>query len=194
MPYFRLKFEQSTVGDFISSWSKLYDEGEYSETDYQANLNRNGLLKPDNIQYLFLWKNGMKLSAGKQRTPDKAVAKIATLNSFRQLPSVNESDFLKFWQFACSIVGSGLVFRIFLAHIARPDDFPIVDRYVLRAWNFLINNTIEEPEETVVNYLYYREFVLDLKRQSGKSFREIDKALMAFGQFLSTQYFKSLQR
>ena len=71
----------------------------------------------------------------------------------------------------------GIVYRIFLAHISRPDDFPMVDQHVLRAWNFLVKNKVEEPEQTPDNYLKYREFVKALSVQSGKSFREDPQSL-----------------
>jgi hypothetical protein len=131
----------------------------------------------------------MPLASKKQKIAQAVKAKLSTLNKFRQEPNVTNAEFGSFWEFTCTIIGSGIVYRAFLAHISRPDDFPMVDQHVLRAWNFLEKNKVEEPEQTLANYLKYREFVKKMSKQSGKTFREIDKALMPFGQFLSSQFY-----
>ena len=69
----------------------------------------------------------------------------------------------------------------------------MVDQHVFRAWNFLIKNKVEEPEQTPDNYLKYREFVKALSVKSGKTFREIDKALMTFGQFITSDFYCSVK-
>jgi hypothetical protein len=187
MVFFRLKSEPTKIADFVSTWGKCYDD---SDKDcYEKNLNRHGLMTADNIQLLFEWKNNMRLAPKKQKIADAVKAKLQTLNDFRRVPNVTEAEFDSFWKFTCSIIDSGIVYRIFLAHISRPDDFPMVDQHVLRAWNFLIKSKVKEPEQTPDNYLKYREFVKEMSRQSGKTFREIDKALMPFGQFLSSQFY-----
>jgi len=193
MAFFRLKSEPTKIADFVSTWGKCYEEGKYSDKNYEKNLNRQGLMTADNIQLLFKWKNNMPLAPKKQKITDAVNAKLQTLNNFRLLPNVTEAEFDSFWKFTCSIIGSGIVYRIFLAHISRPDDFPMVDQHVLRAWNFLIKNKVEEPEQTIVNYLKYREFVKKMSMQSGKTFREIDKALMPFGQFIASDFYCSVK-
>ena len=189
MAFFRLKSEPTKIADFVSAWGKCYEEGKYSDKDYEKNLNRKGQITADNIQSLFEWKNNMTLAPKKQKIAKAVKAKLPTLNKFRQAQNVTKAEFDSFWEFTCSIIGSGIVYRAFLVHISRPDDFPMVDQHVLRAWNFLENNKVEDPEQTLAKYLKYREFVKEMSKQSGKTFREIDKALMPFGQFLSSQFY-----
>lgn len=188
MNFTTLKNSQASPAEFVSTWARCYNLGKYKESDYDGALNLKGELSANNIQLLFEWKNNSKLSAKKQKIVNNAKAKISTLNAFRQLPNIADRDFDSFWDFTYDLIDSGIVYRVFLAHISRPHDFPIVDQHVLRAWNFLLTNRIEEPEQTKQAYLGYRQFVLDLQKQSGKSLREVDIALMAFGQFLNSQF------
>jgi hypothetical protein len=50
--------------DFISSWSKLYSFS--NEANYSKSIIKETLTKTD-IQNLYKWKNGMKLSELKQK-------------------------------------------------------------------------------------------------------------------------------
>jgi len=193
MNFFKLSFQTCSATDFVSSWSKCYDEGKYSDQDYERNLNKQGLLTPENVQFLLEWKNAKHLPGKKQSIADTVKSKIAKINEFRQLPKVSDEEFDKFWFFISTIVKSGIVWKVFLLHISRPGDYPIVDQHVLRAWSFLTKKTVEEPEKTLENYKKYRLHFLELARQSGKDLRDIDKALMAFGQFLKSQFFPNEQ-
>jgi hypothetical protein len=180
--------EETDIADFLACWGKCYDEGKYSDEKYKQALNLNGLLEKDGIQYLFEWKNGGNLSAKKQHIVDSAKTKISILNEFRKKSRVTELDFDEVWDFASSIIDSGIVYKVYLAHISRPADFPLVDQHVLRAWNYLKTKRIEEIDQNKQVYLEYRKFVLGIQKQSGKSLREIDQAMMAFGQFLNSQF------
>jgi len=195
MNFIKLSLEPTTATEFISDWSEFYREGneEYSEDRYEKHLNRNGCLTPENVQSLFRWKNNNTLSAKKQILVDKIKAEIPKLNDFRNLPKVTETDFDKFWSFTFSIIHSGIVYRVYLVHISRPDEYPLVDQHVLRAWNFLTTRLVENPEQTLETYLKYKAFIMKLSKQTNKSWREIDKALMPFGQFLNSQFGKSVK-
>ena len=174
--------------EFVSAWVSCYGSGTYSEADYNKGLNLAGQLSPENIQLLFEWKNNGPLSKKKQAVVNGIKGKISIVNDFRQLHKVAEKDFDKFWDFSYDLIANGIVYRVFLAHISRPSDYPMVDQHVLRAWSFLVSKKIEEPEQNKETYLNYRQFVTDMQKQSGKSLREIDKALMALGQFLNSQF------
>jgi hypothetical protein len=146
------------ANDFISFWSKCYAEGKYSDEDYEKNLNRRGFLTPKNVQYLLEWKNANPLSKRKQALVDKIKKDITKINMFRSLSKVSDQEFKRFWSFLSTIISYGIVWKVFLLHISRPNDFPIVDQHVLRAWNFLSKRRVEEPEQTLENYRIYRIF------------------------------------
>jgi hypothetical protein len=63
MTFFKLDVQTCSVADFVSFWSKCYEEGKYPDSDYLENLNRQGLLSPSNLQKLFEWKNARQLVA-----------------------------------------------------------------------------------------------------------------------------------
>lgn len=183
-----------SVTDFISFWSKCYAEGKYFDEDYEKNLNRTSLLTPQNVQYLLEWKNAKPLSKPKQALADKTKARITELNKFRQTGPITEKEFKEIWNCISKIIRYGFVWKVFLLHISRPTDYPIVDQHVLRAWNFLIKGKVEEPKQNLDNYEKYRIFFFELAKQSGKDLRRVDKALMAFGQFLKSQFFQNRVR
>ena len=189
MEFFKLNFQTCSAIDFISFWSKCYNEGKYSDEDYEENLNKRGLLTTQNVQYLLEWKNANPLSKRKQALADRIKDKVAKINEFRRSSKVTDVEFKKFWSFVSTIIGYGIVWKVFLLHISRPNDYPIVDQHVLRAWNFLTKKRVEEPEQTLENYKKYRVFFFELARQGRKDLRSIDRALMAFGQFLKSQFF-----
>ena len=116
------------------------------------------------------------------------IQKLREFNRFRFLKKVNTEEFNKFWKVICGIVKTGLIWRVYLLHIARPDDYPIVDQHVLRAYHFLTFGEISELEQTLETYFSYREFFFKIARESGKEPRLVDKALMAFGQYLKSQF------
>jgi hypothetical protein len=185
-----LKFEAKHCGpeEFISYWAKFYDEGKYPDSDYEKNLMRGGKLEKSNIVPLLEWKNGRPLSDKKRRIAQRIIRNLEKFNKFRFMEEVSEKDFRQFWDFTSRIVESGLVWRVYLFHIARPDDYPIIDQHVLRTYHFLTKGEITEPKQLLETYLSYRDFFFELARKSGKRYREVDKALMSFGQYLNSQF------
>ena len=59
-----LKIENSELTEFISYWSRLYDYP--LESIYNNYINKSSFNKED-LKYLYIWKNGMKLSGVKQK-------------------------------------------------------------------------------------------------------------------------------
>lgn len=190
--FFKLTFQKSSGKDFIHFWSDCYDFGKYSDDEYLKNLNKDGTLSPENVQFLFEWKNNKPLSKKKQKTVDQIIENIFELNKFRQLPVISKEEFRKFWIFISMIIKHGMIWRVFLLHITRPQDYPIFDQHVLRAWNYIKNDKIEELDKTLEFYNEYRIFFFDLASKFEPDHRKVDQALMAFGQFLKTQFSKKI--
>jgi hypothetical protein len=186
--FFKLNIEPASASEFVSNWSKFYNEGKYSDKEYEKSLNRKGLLRPQDIQFLLEWKNGKPLSKPKQAIANNVKRQISKMNEFRGLPKVTNRDFSELWSFVSSIINYGIVWKVFLVHISRPDEYPIVDQHVLRAWKFLTENRIIEPDQTLENYSKYKDFFFSLAQQSQEGLRSVDQALMTFGQFLNSQF------
>ncbi|MHA1360239.1 MAG: hypothetical protein ACTSRC_19125 [Candidatus Helarchaeota archaeon] len=192
MKFIKLSVNPCSLKEFISSWAQLYNERKYSENIYEEKLIREGILQENNIRALLEWKNGRPLSGKKKPIESKAIQNLEKFNQFRALATVTKDDFNQFWSLLSKVVKTKtkIVIKVFLLHIARPIDYPMVDQHVLRAYYFLTHGEVTEPEETLETYLLYKEFFFNIARDSGKGFRDVDKALMAFGQFLKSQFFQ----
>jgi len=181
MKFLTYKYKESGIGEFVDFWSLFYDEGRYSDEVYGKNLNRKGLLNERNIKPLWEWKNGGPLSKSKQPVILRTVEKLDEINSFRKLLRVSKRDVRE----SSYIVPCGFVWKVFLFHIARPDDYPIFDQHVARAYHFLTTGEIHvEPELNMRRYYQYIKFFKMIKKKGNKDERQVDRALMAFGQHL----------
>jgi len=189
MNLFRFDTVRCSESEFVSFWARFYEEGKYPDSIYKANLNEGRPLEQGNIKPLLEWKNGRPLSKKKQEIAIKVINNLPRFNQFRFITKVTAMNFERFWKIVCEIVKTGLVWRIFLLHMTRPEDYPIADQHVLRACYYLTHGKIHEPEQTLQTYESYRTFFRDLVEKSGKEQRQVDKALMCFGQFLNSQFF-----
>jgi len=187
-----LKKKSCSLKEFIEFWAQFYDEGKYPDSIYKANLNINGKLQKDNIIPLLEWKNGQPLSQAKKNIANKVIKNLQKFNDFRVLKTVSKEDFKQFWELVSNIVKTGLVWKVYLFHIARPNDYPIVDQHVLRAHHYLTTGKIAEPQQTLETYNTYKNFFHKITKETGKEPREVDKALMTFGQYLASQFSKLL--
>jgi len=184
----KLDIKPCLLKEFISFWAQFYNESQYPDTTYKENLRKGKMLQENNITPLLKWKNGRPLSNAKKQIAVKITKNLEEFNRFRSLGEVANGEFAKFWKFVSSIVKTGLVWKVYLLHIARPDDYPIIDQHVLRAYHFLTYGEISEPEQSLSTYNSYKEFFFKVAKESGKEFREADKALMSLGQYLKTQF------
>lgn len=184
--FFKFAHEDCNIEEFISFWRQYYDEGKYPDKKYESNLNKNGLLDEDGIKYLWEWKNGNPLSKKKQLVIKKTIEKLADLNNFRKLDRITSDGAKSLWEIAGQIT-NGFVWRIFVLHMARPQVFPIFDQHVFRAFTYLTTGEIpEKMTRELKNYDAYRKFFFSVVDQSKKEDREVDQALMAFGQYLQS--------
>jgi hypothetical protein len=121
----------------------------------------------------------------------RVLSQLGALNSFRR----GELSTEQFEGTVGSIFLSGIVYRLFLFHIARPWDWPIADQHVFRAYAALFDAV---PPETLGEFGQYRngfaKLAEALRRQSGvdeqdrlavtQANKRLDDALFAYGQFL----------
>lgn len=187
-----LKEESCSPLEFVEFWERLYEEGKYPDSIYEKNLNKSGRLSDENIEPLLEWKNGGPLSKAKKNIANKIKENLHKFNDFRGLKTVSQDDFNEFWGLTSNIIKTGIVWRVYLVHIARPDDYPILDQHVLRAYHYLTRGEIAEPPQTLDTYNEYRKLFNKIVKETGKEPRMVDRALMAFGQYLASQFSKTI--
>lgn len=172
-----------SITEFISHWRTLYnyfDDGKYKQNIGEVEF------KPSNLVELFHWKNGMKLSGGKEKSlQEKILNQIAFINKYKKLSSIDLD------KFNADFKDVSAVWRIFLLHTIKPRIYPIYDQHIHRTYNFIhnldwqsINNTIADKKKLDFYYSIYLPYVQLLGVTDLKA---LDEAFFAFGQFLNTR-------
>jgi hypothetical protein len=165
---------------FLEFWAARY--AGYDETFYEANVGQE--LTERRIMDWFIWKNGTPLSELKRASVIRNfVARRAELDHLRANASATEllSHFSE----------GGVIWRIFWLHCWQPERFPIYDQHVHRAMRFIQDGVIEEiPDKDSQKVRAYVDRYMPFHAAfAGFGFRLVDKALWAFGKFLSENNF-----
>ncbi|MBK7344264.1 MAG: hypothetical protein IPJ06_14940 [Saprospiraceae bacterium] len=118
----------SNIKEIIKDWQPVY---KYRRPElYEDNIG-NGLDSKEYFQKLFNWKNGRKLSKSKQELINRFWKKKSVLLSLR--------DNIDMVQFVAEFNPgkNACIWKLFLLHIDRPDEYPIYDQHVYRAYEFI---------------------------------------------------------
>lgn len=178
-------FERNSMADadaFVVFWKQQYV---FPNMHWYTNNIHLPSLNPRNLYDLYCWKNGMNLSGPKQQTVNKLIQELPLINRLKN-GGINEEEFERAFSWVSAI------WKIYLRHIMQPDNNPIFDQHVYRAFRYLQdgelielenNNRIKEEEY----FQHYLPFFLDVREQVDQRFtnKEIDDALWAFGKFIS---------
>ena len=172
------------IAEWVKRWAKCYGSKE-RDAKYITAMEKLRLVTDeesfektkDVLKVAFEWKNGRRLSKPKSRS----IAKI----DFVQWKKVsNQTEFGKFF--------SGAVWNIFLWHLATGGVKPIFDQHSWRAFCHLHNGVCEELKEADIEQIrgFYRQYDnwFRARVEEGIDQRELDRAMMAFGQFLRGQF------
>jgi hypothetical protein len=166
---------------FIDFWKQFYDDRQHPDEKFYFPY-INDLSEGDFLDKLWRWKMGLHFkNKSNQKVLNLIKENTETIRNFRK----SEPTFNELYEFSEKIFKSGIVYRIFLVHICKPNDYPIFDQHVFRAFNFLVTGKITNMPTNIKDYLNYKKFVLKIHRQYDLNLRDIDRALMAFGQFLN---------
>ncbi|UGU14250.1 hypothetical protein LS482_11050 [Sinomicrobium kalidii] len=174
----------SDFSEFIAFWSKQY----YYPTNisyYSENIHKKEYTEED-ITDLYTWKNGMKLSVKKEKSlQEKILAKLEILNVYKKEKELPLNAFLSEFK------GVSFVWKIFLLHILKPDQYPIYDQHIHRAFKYLHpeNGNLQKVSK---NEFYFDHYLLFIKQQGVKDLKKLDEAFFAFGQFLNTKKYRTL--
>ena len=186
-----LKKEDLTIDTFIHFWRRFYESDETTDKNYFDNLKPIGELTEDNIEKLFKWKNGMRLSDKKTESVNKIQKRLAEIkNKFEKYG--NSTDELKeiFAYSKSHFFENGYIWNLFFLHVLKYETCPIADMYAYRAFNYISNGENELPEYDWDTYLRYMDFFNDIASKTSHKRKEIDEALWGFGRFLSSSYSK----
>jgi hypothetical protein len=165
--------DTSKLPAFVAYWERFYrgavpiSRSNRNPIDYFTELNLSGDLTVQNL------------------------TQLGALNQFRR----GEIDVTAFTDLACNVFSSGIVWQLFLFHVARPWEWPIADQHVFRAYAALFG---AQTPRTIAEFQAYRVRFAELARfltpndadttdlrATVRINKRLDNALMAYGQFLS---------
>ncbi|MER3318879.1 MAG: hypothetical protein RIB79_11370 [Allomuricauda sp.] len=179
----------NNINDFINSWSKLYFYP--NGALYKASISKIILTKTD-IQNLYGWKNGMRLSKQKQKSLDtKVKTKLSIINALKNGANFDVGLFSKEFN------NLSAVWKIFLLHIIKPSKYPIYDQHIHRTFLFIHKEDWSYISSTSINNkakeeFYFKRYLPFIQSQNIKDLKQLDEAFFAFGQFLNTRNYAKL--
>lgn len=190
---------EALLDHFVACWERYYrgsvriSPGDVTLIDYEAELNVQNDLTEQNVTRLLRWKDPRLLTHPRGDGTDNhrvtsVLDELDALNQFRN-GNVNQQYFL---QTTIRIFPSGIVWKLFLFHIARPWEWPIADQHVFRAYAALFQQPVPQTLEA---FEQYRSRFAQLAQaldganptrcaETVRRNKRLDDALMSYGQFL----------
>ncbi|MFH0831296.1 MAG: hypothetical protein V1886_00295 [archaeon] len=190
MKYIKLHSDECSPSEFIVFWSSLYRDSK--ESFYIPVIDKQKFDIGD-INNLFEWKNGVKLSQKKKQSLNiNIINKLEIINKLKH--NFNLSTFQE------EFGRISAIWKIFLLHIIASDRYPIFDQHVFRSYYFLKHNEVKEisyknKEKEEIYFKEYLEFFNSLHNNlinADIPKKKIDEALWVFGRFLKSDYGKIL--
>lgn len=193
-------FDLHNTREFVQYWRLPYRQrvkifGAEERIDYFAEIDPTRPLTAENVRRLLRWKDPKFLSHvivtgpnARRSNPrvERVTENLARLNEFRA-KAIDESTFLD-WATSMFPSRDAWVWRLFLGHLARPVEYPIVDQHVLRAFECHTGDTAALDWSKYQRYREYFERIVAASGQLTDSQlvrrKHTDDALFAFGQFL----------
>jgi len=174
-----LNRQGTNLKSFIKFWAKLYD---YDNNTYKEYIHKK--INSENLNRLFQWKNGKDGKFSDSQIIFLKKIRIGELNKLRNNSFENIEKKLEY-------ITTGIIWKIFLMHILNPNEIPIFDRHVYRAYSFIKFGKITElPTYNKTKYKEfkegYRKFFTELKQETNLHHKTIDDALWAYGKFLKS--------
>ena len=209
------EFNLKEAKQFIDFWAEKYPKTKtkvinngdktinyLDELNLENRLNR---LTEENIKRLLRWKDPRWLTEETLSSPDEGKKNKNVTNVLKNLENINAFRFGKmtekdFEGKTKDIFPTGIIWRIFLFHIARPFEYPIADKNVFLA--FKTHKKVNDPKDWR-GYMYYMDYFFEVAISAGiitekpkgdesniddlvRNLKRVDEALFAFGQFLYT--------
>lgn len=179
--------------DFVELWANEYlilDTVEQKEHLYVENINS---VLDDRTSFgkLYAWKNetGEAIARNKQTPIETYWADRETLLELRNM-AIDDN----FWSLHKRVFKphkTAAIWKIFLLHLAKPQEIPIWDKHVHRAFQYIKNGFASDlPDVQTEKYRIYTEQYVpwfnEFRASLGVTTKFLDQALFAFGKYLST--------
>lgn len=183
---------------FIECWERYYDYANDDNRVYFAEINLDREVTPQNITRLLRWKDRRWLTHPKKADGEpnprviRVLDQLGSINGFRN-GGLTADEFHAVTQ---NVFPNGMIWQLFLFHIARPSEWPIADQHVFRSYSLLFK--APAPDSVAAYRSYAKAFrqLTETFRQSAaiqdntsldivKTNKRVDNALFAFGQFLA---------
>lgn len=205
-----IKFDIQKSKRFIDCWNEYYppDKTKVFNSNevinYRKELNIGKKLTEVNLKRLLRWKDSRRLTekilsgpkiGNKNEKVGKVIKKLKVINDFR-FDKISESEFIKETK---EVFSTGIVWQVFLFHIARPSEYPIADQNVFLAFSTQKKKVIPKDWKGYIGYKdYFFEISISAKIINRKpkwnecnegivsKLKKVDNALFAFGKFLSS--------
>lgn len=169
---------------FVKNWSDLYSEK--NEDLYSGAINK-GILSEKDLRDLFVWRNGLKFCKIKESTFKKFIIhgrNAGIINKLRKDTTVDMSEFNKHFDKLLT------VWKIFLLHIIKPEEFPVYDQNTHRAYNFIAfpaeseyaGINISDKEKENFYFDTYLKLIYSLK--GSLRIKKVDEAMITLGKNL----------
>lgn len=197
--------DTSRIKQFVECWERLYRgsvrlSNSPELIDYFQELNLSHNLSEQNTTRLLRWKDPRMLTHPKQDSDgigapnprvERVLAKLDRINEFRS-GALSQADFAEITH---EVFPNGIIWQLFLFHIAQPWRWPIADQHVFRAHSLLFNSPAPNSIESFRAYTdqfhtmakrLREDLQVDENDLNGvvHANKRLDNALMAYGQFL----------
>lgn len=170
--------------EFVEEWSSYY---EYPDTNkYSTHIN-DVLKNKDSFIKLYEWKNGTGsvISENKLKVVKSFLDKYEVLNDLKRNFSwdVFEKEFQP--------MKSSTIWKIFLLHLIKPNEFPIYDQHVYRFYSFYRDGILQEiPNNNKIKYNNYKNdykpWFNSVQKKYNLDHKKMDESFFVFGRFLKT--------
>ena len=196
MKYPILEFSNTDFGSFVKQWSSFYNykyPSDKNVKDYYEDYIRKPELNEESLIKLYEWKNGTPLSGNNENGEHQRKFKGLNNNILEQIYVINElKKNFKLDVFSSKFEKVSFVWKVFLLHIIQPDNYPIYDQHVHRAYLYLQGNIDFKNVENKMSArkkenFYIEQYCPFIKKMTDDypfSIRDLDKAFFSFGQFL----------
>ena len=180
-PIIEITYKNEFV-DFVNYWSELYF---YEFSDKYNSRIKKEIFSEEDLSELYFWKNGMRLSGPKLNSFNvKILAKLEIINNFKI------SSNFKIHEFHYEFREVSFVWQIFLLHLIKPNEFPIYDQHIHRAFLYLNNldwsNIGAALHPDLKAEFYFKTYLPFINKNNKIKIKMIDEAMFTFGKFINT--------
>jgi hypothetical protein len=190
--------DTTNVKTFVECWRRYYrgdvsvSLNDKSPIEYQSELNLQAELTEQNLVRLLRWKDKRVLTHPTRRGPNSLVLKVVRQRNMLNLFRRGALTTARLQQVTDELFPGGIVWQLFLFHVARPWEWPIADQHVFRAYTALSGRPAPKTIAAFENYKTFFDNLssaLDSVDNNDRAAvvsrnKRLDCALMAFGQFL----------